>query len=99
MKIKDVTKNQDGSYSGKISLADLAKLPHGCAWKDCPGTWHGVMPSDWVNILAWAGQPDSKRTIADVAFDPLCYRDACLCPEHASEFFGKLKPIGRKGTG
>lgn len=98
MKVTEVKKNKDGTYSGKVSVADLAKLPMGCAWKDCPGSWSGAMPADWVNILAWSGQPSGHRTIAEVAFDPLCYRDACLCPEHASAFFGHLKPLPRKGS-
>ena len=92
--IREATKSQ----TVQMSVEDLVKLPHACAWKGCRENYTGDQPEDWVNILAWSGQPDAHRAVIDIVFDQRCYRDACLCPTHAQAFFDQLCPLPPRGN-
>ena len=82
--------------SGKMSIADLEKLGFGCAYAGCANHYYGKMPKDWVCLIMWEGGPRTHASVAEVTLSPDCWRDACLCPEHAQEIDGLMCDIGRR---
>ena len=88
------------TVKANIRFSDLEKMDFLCAWNGCDARYpiKDGLPSDWVNLLVWAGKPNAHRTINDVCSDQLCYRDTCLCPKHAAEFLQRvLRPLPPKG--
>jgi hypothetical protein len=65
-----------------------------CAWKGCTNAFSGEKPAGWVNLLVWwSRRPEPERTIGWVVSGPSCKHDAALCPKHAAELEGLLKPV------
>ena len=78
-----------------IKIEDIEAMGRECAWQGCDNRFLGEMPIGWINLLTWwSPWPEPELTIAEVAFEPACQRDAALCPAHAAELEAQLKDIG-----
>jgi hypothetical protein len=64
----------------KMSAADLAKIPTGCAWSGCMCNTEDPDKAGWSKLILYRGR--TKLDFMDIAPD-LMDRDAVLCPDHA----------------
>lgn len=63
-----------------VSVAELAKLPSGCAWEGCGASTRNPDDHGWSKLLLYTGK--TKLEFLDI--DPqFMTRDCVLCPEHA----------------
>jgi hypothetical protein len=80
-----------------FSIKQIAKMGRLCEWAGCTATVKGPPPRGWAWFQSYWGAEATKTFSKH--HRALKFRDGVLCPRHAHEFEGLLKPLGRPVEG
>ena len=82
------------AYVGEVSIGELTRMRHRCAWRDCAEAVRveNGIPKDWRWLAVWWG-PVAVPPWADGNVED---RDAVLCPQHAAALGDLLEPLPQR---